>query len=98
MSLTISKEKPAAFTQIISVKYGGYTIVLLFLLTIAGTVLLHQTLHMPPFLGMMTGFGVLKCYGYLIRRHELKMAAPGAESFDIFVSIKRIEWDTLMFF
>ena len=98
MSFAVPKEKPATSKQAVSVKYGGYTIVLLFLLTITGTVLLHQTLHMPPFLGMMTGLGILKCYGYVIRRHELKTFEPGAESFDIFVSIRRIEWDTLMFF
>lgn len=98
MSFAVPKEKPATSKQSVEVKYGGYVIVLLFLLTIAGTVFLHQALHMPPFLGMMTGLGILKCYGYVIRRHELKTFEPDANSFDIFVSIRRIEWDTLMFF
>ncbi len=58
-------------TEHVEVKYGGYVIVFLFLITIAGTVLLHHFLEMPPFLGMMTGLGVLKSYGYLLRRKEL---------------------------
>ena len=68
---------------------------------------------MPPFLGMMTGLGLLKCYGFFIRRKELhdwvemspaldEYAAgfykPSHKPFDVFISMKRAEWDTLMFF
>ncbi len=37
---------------------------MLFLATIILSVLLHSQLHLPPVLGMMTGLGVLKIYGY----------------------------------
>src|SRR5512147_1585981 len=60
MSLTIPYEKPSARTEPVRVKHGGYVIVPLFLITIAGTVLLHHVLEIPPFLGMMTGLGALK--------------------------------------
>jgi Na+/H+ antiporter NhaD/arsenite permease-like protein len=116
ISMTISREKPLATTETVRVKYGGYFIVILFLITIAGTVLMHHFLEIPPFLGMMTGLGVLKIYGYLIRRKELdewtEISAldsenaighsaslkPAVKPFDVFISMKRVEWDTLMFF
>jgi Na+/H+ antiporter NhaD/arsenite permease-like protein len=103
MGLSIPKTRPEPDQERARVKKGGYVIVGMFLLTIAGTVLLHQTLHIPPFLGMMTGLGALKLYGNYIRRRDLRkffkespMDSTGA--FDIFVSLRRIEWDTLMFF
>jgi Na+/H+ antiporter NhaD/arsenite permease-like protein len=97
------------------VKYGGYVVVGLFMFTIAMTVGMHQFLHLPPFLGMMTGLGLLKVYGYFIRRDELRNSSvisgpndvafaikegykPAYKPFDIFISMKRAEWDTLMFF
>lgn len=114
MSLTIPYEKPSSRTESERVKHGGSVVVMLFLITIAGTVLLHHVLEIPPFLGMMTGLGVLKSYGYFIRRRELnewtEVAAfdgsvslgvafkPAVKPFDVFISMKRVEWDTLMFF
>lgn len=114
ISMTISREKPSATTEAVQVKDGGYVIVVLFLITIAGTVLMHHVLEMPPFLGMMTGLGVLKAYGYLLRRKELDqwtevpafdgtvtlstLFKPAVKPFDVFISMKRVEWDTLMFF
>jgi Na+/H+ antiporter NhaD/arsenite permease-like protein len=114
ISITIPHEKPSAKTEPVQVKYGGYVVVILFLVTIAGTVLMHHFLEMPPFLGMMTGLGVLKSYGYLLRRKELNewtevpafdgtislnaVFKPAIKPFDVFISMKRVEWDTLMFF
>jgi len=114
ISMTISREKPSARTEPVRVKYGGYVIVILFLITIAGTVLMHHFLEMPPFLGMMTGLGVLKSYGYFLRRKEIDewkgapafdgdvslnaVLKPAVKPFDVFISMKRVEWDTLMFF
>ncbi|UVT20121.1 MAG: sodium:proton antiporter NhaD [Nitrospira sp.] len=112
MAMTIPRDKPLATMEDMEVKHGGYMIVLLFLLTIAGTVVMHHFLEMPPFLGMMTGLGVLKSYGHFIRRKELDewtdipvgddenngLLKPAIKPFDIFISIKRVEWDTLMFF
>ena len=116
ISMTISREKPSATMETMQVKYGGYFIVILFLITIAGTVLMHHFLEIPPFLGMMTGLGVLKSYGYFLRRKELDewteipaldgenavnrsaLFKPAVKPFDVFISMKRVEWDTLMFF
>ncbi|MDX2252538.1 MAG: sodium:proton antiporter NhaD [Nitrospira sp.] len=114
ISMTIPYEKPSARIEPVQVKYGGYVIVILFLTTIAGTVLLHHFLAIPPFLGMMTGLGILKSYGYFLRKKELNEWAepaafdgatslsavlkPAIKPFDVFISMKRVEWDTLMFF
>jgi Na+/H+ antiporter NhaD/arsenite permease-like protein len=116
ITITIPHEKPSATTETVQVKKGGYLIVILFLITIAGTVLMHHFLEIPPFLGMMTGLGVLTSYGYVLRRKELDewtespafngesaaslstLFKPAVKPFDVFISMKRVEWDTLMFF
>lgn len=123
MVLAIPKEKPSAIQEKVTVKKGGFVVVALFLLTISMTVALHNFLHMPPFLGMMSGLGLLKLYGYFIRKREVRHfrevvnsmgstaleennnskfgplgAKPATKPFDIFISMKRAEWDTLLFF
>ncbi len=113
MAFAIPKGRPSVSADLFRVKVGGYVVTGLFLLTIAMTVLMHHYLHLPPFLGMMTGLGILKLHGYFIRRNELRqpmpeLAAeglsapehwkPATKPFDIYISMKRVEWDTLMFF
>lgn len=115
MVMAIPNEKPEAVLEKVEIKFGGLGVVALFLSTIAVTVMLDHYLDLPPFLGMMTGLGVLKLYGYFIRRDELRtqsfaaepeiealvnreLVKPSVKPFDIFISMKRAEWDTLMFF
>ena len=119
MSLAIPKGKPAAIGEKIEIKHGGLVVVGLFMLTITMTVLMRNFLHLPPALGMMTGLGILKFYGYYLKKIEHRtwqnnvpgelenIAAevdlhkhfkPRHRPFDIFISMKRAEWDTLMFF
>jgi Na+/H+ antiporter NhaD/arsenite permease-like protein len=114
MALTVPKTRPETGGEHVPVKYAGFVVIALFFATIALTVALHHYLHLPPFLGMMTGLGLLKVVGYFIRRRELRdtfvggpeFAAlhlpegykPAVKPFDIFISMKRAEWDTLMFF
>lgn len=110
MSFAVPRGKPKMVAGHIPVKQGGYMVIALFIMTIALTVCLYQFLLLPPFLGMMTGLGVLTVYGYSLRRREIRRIPatkperlpenfkPATKPFDIFISIKRIEWDTLMFF
>ncbi len=110
MSFAVEKANPKAPEEkSISVKKGGFIVSLMFFATIAFTVTLHNTLHLPPFLGMMTGLGALMGYSFFIRKSELKEWEPGEvtpqegcklvdKPFDVFISIKRAEWDTLIFF
>lgn len=109
MSLSLKGGKaPAPSAEKVAVKKGAYLIALFFLLTIAATVLTHHTLHLPPFLGMMFGLGILMGYSHFLHHDEVKQwqplatvtpgMKPAAKPFDIFISIKRVEWDTLIFF
>src|SRR5918992_4347856 len=117
MASAVPRERPSVPKENIRVKPGGLVVIALFLTTIALTVILYHFLHLPPVLGMMTGLGLLKVYGYRIRRNELRQwspipALPGwvdteafnehyklaSKPFDIFISLKRVEWDTLIFF
>lgn len=110
MSFAIPAGRPVADHELVSVKPGGYVVMALFALTIAMTVSMHQFVHLPPFLGMMTGLGLLQLYSYFIRRREMRDTQnipaqplppglkPAHRPFDIFISMKRVEWDTLMFF
>ena len=115
MSFAVPDAEPAVLQRRAVVKPGGYVVAGLFALTIAMTVSMHNFLHLPPALGMMTGIGVLSIYGFVLRRQELgaqrsSLAAgdmavqvpegfkPANRPFDIFISMKRVEWDTLMFF
>lgn len=108
MSLVIPRSQPAGGSGHVAMKPGGRSVMVLFALTIGGTVAMHQAFHLPPFLGMMTGLGLLQVLGFFIRRDEVRngdappAAPPGFKPafrpFDIFISIKRAEWDTLLFF
>lgn len=88
-------------------KFGGITIVILFLLTIITAVSFHNFLHIPPVFGMMSGLTYLKFYGFYLRRKSmswtLEMESPPGSSydpynFDVFDKIAQAEWDTLFFF
>ncbi|HXC58190.1 MAG TPA: sodium:proton antiporter NhaD [Steroidobacteraceae bacterium] len=95
MHFAVPQARPALEVVRTSMKRGAPGIILLFGLTIAFTVVLHQWLHLPSFLGMMTGLGALMVYGYGLRRRELHR---DESTFDIFVIASRVEWDTLLFF
>jgi Na+/H+ antiporter NhaD/arsenite permease-like protein len=109
MSLAIPAGQPPPDAQRARIKPGGVAVIVVFALTIASTVAFHQYAHLPPFLGMMTGLGALQILGYAIRRRELRVSPtlsgaappgfkPATKPFDIFISVKRVEWDTLLFF
>lgn len=107
MAFAVPQGRPDVAMRAAHPKKGAAVVTILFLLTVMMTVVLHHVLHLPPFLGMMTGLGFLKLYGHIIRKRELGdwQSAPKVENykpankpFDIFVSVKRVEWDTLMFF
>jgi Na+/H+ antiporter NhaD/arsenite permease-like protein len=51
-------------------KYGAWTIMGLFLLTIVTAVSFHNFYHLPPAAGMMFGLSFLGLFSYHIKRHE----------------------------
>ncbi len=117
LSITLPDATPARSSEAARLQYGAWVVVGLFVITIAMAVSAHNFLHLPPVLGMMTGLGFLKLYGYYLNRRgqfysetpaespgvnalELESASPPAKQtpFNIFKSLERAEWDTLMFF
>jgi NhaD family Na+/H+ antiporter len=113
MSFAIKNEVPSATNVSSTLREGALVVVGLFLLTITMAVCAHNYLHLPPVIGMMTGLGFLKLYGYAIKIREQRpetindpeRTAMKVESisekrapFNIFQQLERAEWDTLMFF
>lgn len=87
MSITVSKNTPEAMTEKANVKKGGYVVIGLFILTICLAVSAHNFLHLPPVLGMMTGLGILKFYGFYLRRIGHLHAEPSTHMDDASIVI-----------
>jgi len=111
MSFFLPKGSPDKSDEVVFVKKGGFVVMALFLGTIIMAVLFHSLLHLPSMLGMMTGLGILKLYGYWLKKTDgnevgtfsgaTQLDAGQSEktpAFDIFHQLQRAEWDTLMFF
>jgi len=108
MSFTVSKEQPAkvSMNEAFKMKRGARRIMFLFACTITTAVSFHNFLHIPPFLGMMTGLAFLKFFGYYLRRtysatvfdRKLYGEIGDTQPFDSFREVSRVEWDTLLFF
>ena len=73
------------------IKEGGMTVVWLGAFTIFIAVMGHQFFHFPAMWGMMFGLSLLKLYSYRLNRRS-------SDGFDIFLSMKKVENDTLLFF
>ncbi len=82
--------------HLVPLKIGAFTVCGLFALTITLAVSFKQLLHLPPFMGMMLGWGILAIYGFWIKFQEHEL--PHEKRFDIFNMVRDAEWDTLLFF
>lgn len=103
MSLALPKGKPEALQAQSHMRPGAKRIIALFALTIATAVILHQTLHLPPVIGMLLGLSYLQLFSYYLNRveqHGYRDAKPGQHNttFDFFGHMAQAEWDTLLFF
>jgi len=105
MSMAVPKMTPRADGEVVQMKRGAKVMMFLFGCTIATAVSFHNFLHLPPFLGMMTGLGYLQIFGYYLRRTHIEESgvkrghhAGEVTAFDSFREIARAEWDTLLFF
>lgn len=74
-----------------TMRKGGMVIVYLGAFTIIVAVLGHQFFHFPAMWGMMFGLATLKLYAFNLNHRS-------TEGFDIFVNMKNVENDTLLFF
>jgi Na+/H+ antiporter NhaD/arsenite permease-like protein len=90
----------------IIMKRGAKLVMFFFVCTIMLAVSFHNFLHLPPFLGMMTGLAILKFFGYYLRKthdtahfdRKLYGEIGDQVAFDSFREVSRVEWDTLLFF
>jgi NhaD family Na+/H+ antiporter len=111
MHFAVPDAHPVASGEVVVMKRGAIAVVILFLATIVTAVSFHQFLHMPPMVGMMTGLAYLKIFGFYLKKTFDAQAAYERRKtefnelqlgdivpFDIFRSVARAEWDTLMFF
>ena len=70
MSFTVPLIQPEQVSEKAELKHGAWVVVGLFILTITMAVLTHNVLHLPPVLGMMTGLGILKLFGYYLQKRD----------------------------
>ena len=106
MAFFVGKGSPnvEADEEEVRMRRGAKRIMFLFGCTIATAVSFHNFLHLPPFLGMMTGLAYLKIFGHYLSRSEasaplaLEPEAGDVQPFDSFRQVARAEWDTLLFF
>mgnify|MGYP006099595245 CR=1 FL=1 len=120
LSMFLSKQQPQGIVEEVKLRHGAWFVVILFVVTIGMAVSAHNFLHLPPVLGMMMGLGLLKVFGYYLKKRDhanLKGEASEeledealeietsdsrscrvGEHYNIFKSVERAEWGTLMFF
>jgi NhaD family Na+/H+ antiporter len=106
MSLAVPKERTAYSEEPVELKRGAKTIIFLFACTVTTAVCFHNYLHLPAFLGMMTGLAYLKFFGYYLKKTHIAAPSDTEEygsagdiaAFDSFREVARVEWDTLLFF
>ena len=97
MSFAVPNEQPQIMSDNVQLKRGAAAICILFLCTIATAVSFEQFLHLPPFLGMMTGLSYLLFFGYYLKMSSTEEHADFGQ-FNIFNKVSQAEWDTLFFF
>jgi len=67
MSLFLPDGQPDAINEKAELRHGALVVVALFVGTISLAVASHTLLHLPPVIGMMTGLGLLKLFGYYLQ-------------------------------
>lgn len=110
MHFAVPDGKPDVSDEIVTMRPGAKTIIVLFLLTIVTAVSFHNFIGLPPVMGMLTGLAYLKIFGYFLKiRAQREISRNQTEEehagqfgdvvpFDVFNNVARAEWDTLLFF
>ncbi len=106
MHFALPRGAPAAVSEAGGLKRGALVVVGLFAATVVTAVCFHNFLHLPPFLGMMTGLAYLQFYGYYLNRSHIPTPQDDPAyghvgdtgAFDSFRFVAQAEWDTLLFF
>jgi Na+/H+ antiporter NhaD/arsenite permease-like protein len=82
LSLGLPGGQPARITEQATLGHGAYVVIGLFVLTITMAVLGHSVLHLPPVVGMMTGLGLLKLFGYYLQKRGHRFSDSPQHSVD----------------
>ena len=81
LSFALPAGRPDPVQEKAYLQHGAWVVVALFIVTITMAVSMHNFLHMPPVIGMMTGLGFLKLFGYYLQRRDMThMAQEMVES------------------
>jgi Na+/H+ antiporter NhaD/arsenite permease-like protein len=94
MNFYVPAGTPSADEEKVTMVRGAKRGIALGILTIAMAVSFEQFLGLPPFMGMMTGLSLLMFTSYYLRM----TSKEGDPEYNVFNSIKMVEWDTLLFF
>lgn len=97
MHFSVPKGMPEPVSEVRRLKAGGAVVIGLFVATLATAVTFKSALNLPPALGMMLGLGYLQMYSYLLQR-VAQRRDDETIAFDSFREMRRVEWDTLLFF
>lgn len=96
---------PAAAEDRVEMLPGALAVCALFLCTVALAVVFEHWLHLPPYLGMMTGLALLMMYTWQIKWRARGQGTAQSEEYkrlygtmDPFERVGDAEWDTLLFF
>ena len=100
MSFAVPDKRPEAIDEHVDLRQGALVVCGLFGCTIVTAVSFEQFLHLPPFLGMLTGLSYLFFYAYLLQQRSRgsQETHEGFFQFTIFDKVAQAEWDTLFFF
>lgn len=92
MSLKIPKQHPESLNEKAELQHGAWFIVGLFVCTIFMAVSFHNFFHLPPVIGMMTGLGLLKLFGYYLQRRDRFFPHPGDDDLgDTALSLETVD-------
>jgi Na+/H+ antiporter NhaD/arsenite permease-like protein len=97
MHFRVPAGMPESTGEIRRLKPGGAVVMWLFGATLATAVCFKTLFHLPPALGMMLGLGYLQMYSYILQ-NVARRRADESLAFDSFREMRRMEWDTLLFF
>jgi Na+/H+ antiporter NhaD/arsenite permease-like protein len=70
LSIAVPAAQPDAIQEDAELRHGAWVVIGLFIITISMAVASHTLLHLPPVIGMMTGLGLLKLFGYYLQTRD----------------------------
>ena len=97
MHFRVPEGTPKSSGEIRKLKPGGAVVIWLFAATLATAVSFKSFFNLPPALGMMLGLGYLQMYSYVLQLTARRLDNKDM-ALDSFREMRRVEWDTLLFF